>query len=51
MDKRGNAVLLSEADWCAIQETLHRVVILGMREPILKGMATDVSVLSSEAGW
>jgi antitoxin YefM len=49
--KRGNAVLLSEADWRAIQETLHLVSIPGMRESILEGMATDVSELSSEAGW
>jgi antitoxin YefM len=44
--KRGNAVLLSEEDWRAIQETLHLVSIPGMRESILEGMATDVSVLS-----
>ena len=30
--KRGNAVLLPEADWNAIQETLHLVSIPGMRE-------------------
>ena len=49
--KRGNAVLLSEADWNAIQETLHLVSIPGMRESILEGMATEVSELSSEPGW
>ncbi len=49
--KRGNAVLLSEGDWRAIQETLHLLSIPGMRESILEGMATDVSELSSEAGW
>ena len=49
--KRGNAVLLSEGDWRSIQETLHLVSIPGMRESILEGMATDVSELSSEAGW
>jgi prevent-host-death family protein len=49
--KRGNAVLLSEADWRAIQETLHLVSIPGMRESILVGMATDVSELNSEPGW
>jgi prevent-host-death family protein len=49
--KRGNAVLLSEADWRAIQETLHLVSIPGMRESILAGMATDVSELNSEPGW
>ncbi len=49
--KRGNAVLLSEEDWRAIQETLHLVSTPGMRESILAGMATDVSELSSEPGW
>ena len=49
--KRGNAVLLSEDDWRAIQETLQLVSIPGMRESILDGMATEVSELSSEPGW
>lgn len=49
--KRSNAVLLSENDWRAIQETLHLVSIPGMRESILEGMATEVSELSSEPLW
>ena len=49
--KRGNAVLLSEEDWLAIQESLHLVSIPGMRESILEGMATDVSELSPDPGW
>lgn len=49
--KRGNAVLLSEEDWRAIQETLHLVSIPGMRESILEGMATNVSDLSPDPGW
>lgn len=49
--KRGNAVLLAEEDWRAIQETLQLVSIPGMRESILEGMATDVSELSPEPGW
>jgi len=49
--KRGNAVLLSQDDWRAIQETLHLVSIPGMRESILDGMASEVSELSSEPGW
>ncbi len=48
---RGNAVLLSEEDWRAIQETLHLISIPGMRESILEGMATPSSALSSEPGW
>ena len=49
--KCGNAVLLSEADWRAIQEALHLVSIPGMRESILEGMATEVSELSPDPGW
>ena len=47
--KRGNAVLLSEGDWRAIQETLHLVSIPGMCESILDCMATDVSELELSA--
>ncbi len=49
--KRGNAVLLSEADWNAIQETLHLVSIPGMRESILEGLATPPEDLSDQPGW
>ncbi|MBT6340095.1 MAG: type II toxin-antitoxin system Phd/YefM family antitoxin, partial [Desulfobacula sp.] len=35
--KRGNAVLLSESDWRAIQETMFLVNIPGMRESIIEG--------------
>ena len=48
---RGNAVLLSEDIWHAIQETLHLVSIPRMRESILDGMATEVAELSSEPLW
>ena len=49
--KRGNAVLLSEADWNAIQETLHLVSIPGMRESILDGLAKPVADMSEQPGW
>ena len=49
--KRNNAVLVSEEDWRAIQETLYLVSIPGMRESILEGMATDVDELGDEPGW
>ena len=48
---RGNAVLISEAHWRAIQETLYLVSIPGMRESIVEGMVADVSELSSEPFW
>ena len=37
--KRGNAVLVSEADWRAIQETLYLLGVPGVRESIREGMA------------
>ena len=49
--KRSNAVLVSEDDWRAIQETLHLVSIPGMRESILEGMAEAVDECSEDPGW
>jgi len=49
--KRGSAVLVSEDDWRAVQETLHLVSIPGMRESILEGMATPVDELEDELDW
>jgi prevent-host-death family protein len=49
--KRGNAVLLSEADWNAIQETLHLLSIPGMRESIREGMDTPVDECAMELDW
>lgn len=46
--KRGNAVLVAEEDWRAIQETLHLVGIAGMRESILQGMKEPLSKCSRE---
>lgn len=46
--KRGNAVLVSEADWRAIQETLYLVSIPGMRDAIREGMAAPVEDCSKE---
>jgi prevent-host-death family protein len=44
--KRGNAVLISEEDWRAIQETLFLLNIPGMRDSIRKGLATPVEECS-----
>lgn len=49
--KRGNAVLLSEPDWNAIQATLHLVSIPGMRESVLDGLASPLADLSDQTGW
>lgn len=45
--KRNNAVLVSEEDWSAMQETLFLLSIPGMRESIREGMATPVDNCSS----
>ncbi|MEZ5581465.1 MAG: type II toxin-antitoxin system Phd/YefM family antitoxin [Candidatus Competibacteraceae bacterium] len=49
--KRSNAVLLSEDDWNAINETLFLVSIPGMRESIVEGMATDPKDCSKDLDW
>jgi antitoxin YefM len=46
--KRGNAILLAEADWRAIEETLYLVSIPGMRESILKGIAEPIEDCGGE---
>jgi antitoxin YefM len=48
--RRSNAVLVSEDGWRAIQETLHRLSIPGMRKSILEGMKTPVSRCMKRAG-
>lgn len=49
--KRANAVLISEEDWMAVQETLHLLSVPGMRESIQEGMAAPVDECSEEPGW
>jgi antitoxin YefM len=49
--KRGNAVLLSEGDWNAINETLHLLSVPGMRESILEGMQESIDGAATELNW
>jgi len=49
--KRTNAVLISEEDWRAIQETLYLLSIPGMRESIRKGLKTPIKKTSRELRW
>jgi len=49
--KRSTAVLVSEEDWKAIEETLYLASIPGMRESIKKGLKTPVGKCSEEPGW
>ena len=49
--KRGNAVLLAEDDWNAINETLHLLSVPGMRESILEGMQERIDSAATELNW
>ena len=49
--KRGNAVLLAEEDWNAINETLHLLSIPGMRESFREGLETPVEECDRELDW
>jgi antitoxin YefM len=46
-----NAVLLSEADWKSIQETLYLLSIPGIRESIKEGLATTIAECDGELEW
>ncbi len=49
--KRGGAVLVSEEDWSAIQETLFLLSIPGMRESIKEGRAEPIGECAKELDW
>lgn len=48
VSKKGNAVLVSENDWNAIQEMVYLNSIPGMVESIKKGMETPIEDCVSE---
>ena len=49
--KRANAVLISEDDWRAVQETLYLLSIPGMRESIREGLETAVEECAEDLDW
>lgn len=49
--KRGNAVLLAEEDWNAINESLYLLSLPGMRESIREGLDTKLSECDQELDW
>jgi prevent-host-death family protein len=49
--KRGNAVLLAEEDWNAINETLYLLSVPGMRESIIDCMQETLDDCASELDW
>ncbi|WP_269620537.1 type II toxin-antitoxin system Phd/YefM family antitoxin [Zhongshania sp. BJYM1] len=49
--KRGNAVLLAEEDWNAINETLNLLAVSGMRESIREGIEAGLDECDQELDW
>lgn len=49
--KRANAVLVSEEDWNAIQETLYLLAVPGMRESIKDAMAEPLAKSKKVLKW
>ncbi len=49
--RRGNAVLIAEQDWNAINETLFLLSIPGMRESIREGMESRLEDCGSDLDW
>jgi PHD/YefM family antitoxin component YafN of YafNO toxin-antitoxin module len=49
--KRANAVLVSEADWRAIEETIYLLSIPDMRESIIEGLNTPLEECDEEIEW
>ena len=49
--KRNSAVLVSEEDWRAIQETLYLTSISGMRESIQVGLKIPIEKCDEDIDW
>ena len=49
--KRTNAVLISEDDWRAIEETIYLLGIPDMRESVIEGLATPLGETDEEVEW
>jgi antitoxin YefM len=49
--KRHSAVLVSEDDWRAIQETLYLTSVPGMRESIQDGIKSPIEECNEELEW
>ncbi len=49
--RRSNAVLISESDWRALEETAYLSSIPKMADSIRKGMATSIEDCVEELDW
>ena len=51
LGRESNAVLISEGDWVAINETLDLLSVPGMRESIAEGMREGIGDCASKLDW
>ena len=49
--KKASAVLISEEDWNAVNETLDLLSIQGMRESIIEGLQTPLEDCDESIEW
>lgn len=49
--ERGNAVLIGEDDWSAIQETLYLNSIPGMSQSVIKADQEGIEAASNRLDW
>ena len=49
--ENSNVILISEADWDSIQETLHLISIPGLRESIVQGLNTPLENCGENLEW
>jgi antitoxin YefM len=49
--RRSNAVLISEEDFEAMQETLHLLAVPGMKESLLKAKKAPLKAYSKKRPW
>jgi len=49
--KRASAILISEDDWDAVQETLYLISIPGMGESIVDGLTIPCEECSEDLPW
>ncbi|MCF7832088.1 MAG: type II toxin-antitoxin system Phd/YefM family antitoxin [Candidatus Marinimicrobia bacterium] len=49
--KNNTAVLLSEEDWRAIEETMYLTSIPGMRESIIEGLKENPDECDTQLDW
>jgi len=49
--KRANAILVSEEDWRAMEETVFLLSIPGMRESVREGLNTPIEECTKDLDW